>query len=302
MLHRLMMLRRRGVMHPVAAVLVSAVLSAVVLAFLLACGPASAQSAADPAPEHPATVITAQRDGYTVAALATHLRGATGFKHGVVLFPGYPGIMRLTEENGQENRQPRFALAGNFLVRSRRNWIDDETLVLVVDAPSDQWNNFSQIFRQSPRYGADIAALLQEAGQRYPVAQWTFVGTSEGSISAFHAARMNPGVARLILTASLFTPSRNGPGLSGIAWDELKRPLLWVHHENDPCQYTQYRDARRHAQITNSPLVTVRGGGPWRGDACAAFTAHGFVGAERETVQAMRSWIKTGAVPPDIGP
>jgi hypothetical protein len=32
-----------------------------------------------------------------------------------------------------------------------------------------------------------------------------------------------------------------------------------------------------------------------------AFTAHGFVGVERETVLAMRGWVKTGAVPPDLG-
>lgn len=51
-----------------------------------------------------------------------------------------------------------------------------------------------------------------------------------------------------------------------------------------------------------SPLVTVRGGGPEKGGACQAFTAHGFVGMEREAVLAMRAWVKTGAVPADIGP
>jgi len=38
--------------------------------------------------------------------------------------------MRLREESGQL----RFGLGGNFLVRSRRHWLDDDTLVLVVDA------------------------------------------------------------------------------------------------------------------------------------------------------------------------
>ena len=37
-----------------------------------------------------------------------------------------------------------------------------------------------------------------------------------------------------------------------------------------------------------------------RGDACQAFTAHGFVGIESETVAAMRSWVKTGTVPRDV--
>ena len=253
----------------------------------------------DPNFAHPTSVVTAKRDGYSISGLVTHLQGAKTFKHGIVLFPGYPSIMKLADDNGQ----PRFELRGNFLVRSRRHWLDDETLVLVVDAPSDQWASFYQQFRASPRYGADVEALLKETSQRYTVENWTFVGTSEGSVSAFHAARMNPLLARrTILTASLFRSTRNGPGLSSVAWAELPGELLWVHHEDAPCAFTSYRDAMEFSRKTRKPLVTVRGGGPGRGGVCEAFTAHGFVGVERETVIAMRSWVKTGVVPADVIP
>ena len=253
----------------------------------------------DPNLSYPNHVVTVGTGGYTISGLVTHLRDAKTFKYGIALFPGYPGIMKLREENGQ----PRFELRGNFLVRSRQHWLDDDTLVVVVDAPSDQWATFLQGFRESARYGADVAALLKETARRFGVEDWTFVGTSEGSVSAYHAARMNPGLASsMILTASLFQTSRNGPGLSGVTWDVLPAPLLWVHHENDPCTYTSYRDARRFAEKSRSPLVTVRGGGPWSGAACEAFTAHGFVGMESETVIAMRSWVKTGATPGDVVP
>jgi hypothetical protein len=103
-----------------------------------------------------------------------------------------------------------------------------------------------------------------------------------------------------ILTASLFSSTRYGPGLSRARWDELASELLWVHHEADPCAYTSYRDAQEFARRSGRRLLTVRGGGPERGEACEAFTAHGFVGVERETVLAMRSWVKTGVVPPDV--
>jgi len=276
----------------------------IVFAVLLAAGIPQGRGqeeakARDPNLANPTQVVTVSVKGYTVAGLVTHLKDATAFKHGIALFPGHPGIMKLREENGQ----PRFEQRGNFLVRSRRHWLDGETLVVVVDAPSDQWATFTQQFRETPRYGADVAALLGEVARRYPVEEWTFVGTSEGSLSAFHAARMNPQLARrAILTSSLFQPTRNGPGLSWVSWDKLSSRLLWVHHESDPCRYTEYRDARRYAERSKSPLVTVRGGGPGRGDACEAFTAHGFVGVERETVLAMRSWVKTGTVPPDVAP
>jgi pimeloyl-ACP methyl ester carboxylesterase len=265
-------------------------------AFSLACAQAFAQ-ATDPNLANPTQLVTVQREGYTVAGLVTHLEGAKGFKYGIALFPGHPGIMRLREEDGRL----KFDLVGNFLVRSRRQWLDEDTLVAVIDAPSNEWASFSQRFRETPRYGADVAALITEIGRRFSIEDWTFVGTSEGSISAFHAGRMNPALARrVILTASVIRAGRNGPGLSGVDYSELKPKLLWVNHEDDPCDFTLYRLVKDASQRSGAPLVTVRGGGPARGAACMAFTQHGFVGVEKETVLAMRSWIKTGEVPPDV--
>jgi hypothetical protein len=271
-----------------------ALFAALLSVFTFECG---AQSADDPNHRLPNSILTADRGGYSISALVTHDEGATRFTRGVVLFPGSPGIIRLREEGGQL----RYDQAGNFLVRSRRHWLDGETLLLTVDAPTDQWNFFNQRFRATPRYGDDVRALLEEAGRRYAVSDWTLVGTSEGSITAFHAARMNPNLAkRVILTSSVFTATPSGPGLSGERLDDLNAPLLWVHHADDPCKYTQYRDAQRYAERTMSPLVTVRGGSEPRGDACAARTQHGYIGVERDTVLAMRAWLLTGKVPADV--
>ena len=243
------------------------------------------------------TLLTVPVDDYSISGLVTHLPEAKDFRYGIVLFPGYPSIMKLREEAGRI----RFDLGGNFLIRSRRHWLDEETLVISVDAPSDQWATFRQQFRQTRRYGADVAALLAEASHRYGIKDWTLVGTSEGTVSAFHTARMNPAiVTRLILSSSTFVSSGNGPGISGVDWKEIQAKLLWVHHENDGCQYTPYRDAQRHAEMTRSPLITVRGGGPARGSPCEAFSQHGFVGIELDTVQAMRVWVKTGKAPTEV--
>lgn len=268
---------------------------------LAASGPGIAQgrsgTEADPNLQHPNVLVTAQREGYTIAGLVAHRAGLTRFRHGVALFPGHPGILRLREEGGQ----PRYELRGNFLVRSRRHWLDEETLVLMVDAPSDEWASFSQRFRETPRYGADVQALLKAVGERFAVQEWTLVGTSEGSVSAFHAARMNPALARrTILTASVFQAGRNGPGLSSVDYAQLKGGLLWVHHEEDPCAFTAYRYAQDAARDSARPLVTVRGGGPVRGAACEAYTQHGFVGVEQEVIRAMQAWIRTGVAPPEV--
>src|SRR5687768_15241793 len=160
------------------------------LLVLLCAGAAQAQRQ-DPNLAHPHELLTVRREGYTIAGLVTHLSGRTNFTHGVALFPGHPGILKLRREEGEL----KFEMRGNFLVRSRRHWLDPETLVMVVDAPSDHWPTFYQQFRETPRYGADVAALVAEASRKYGVADWTFVGPSEGSVSAFHAARMNPELA-----------------------------------------------------------------------------------------------------------
>lgn len=270
--------------------------------------PASAQTASAPgSPASPVVdpnaqlsnhLLTVRLGDYSMSGLVTHLPEAKNFKHGIVLFPGHPSIMRLREENGVI----RFDLGGNFLIRSRRHWLDEETLVLSVDAPSDQWASFSQHFRYTQRYGNDIAALLNEAEKQYAIKDWTFSGTSEGAVSAFHTARMNPALAtRMILSSSLFLSTRNGPGMTGVDWNDIKAKLLWVHHEHDGCQYTPYREAQRHAEMTRSPLITVRGGGPFRGHPCEAYSQHGFVGLERETVLAMREWVKSGTVKAELG-
>lgn len=241
-----------------------------------------------------------KRGGYTISGLVDLAPGAKP-KYGIALFPGHPGIMKLRLEGGKQGGQPAFEMRGNFLVRSRRWWLDAETLTVAVDAPSDQWTTFEQSFRQTKRYGADVAALLEEVGARYGVQDWTLVGTSEGSVSAFHAARMNPALARrLILTSSVFRSGRNGPGLSDARWDAYRGKLLWVHHADDPCGFTRYQDAQAFARRSGAPLVTVRGGGPGQGAACEARSAHGFVGVERRTVAAMRAWVKSGVVPADV--
>jgi hypothetical protein len=243
-------------------------------------------------------IVTAKLERHTIAALVMRAEGAKAFKHGIAIFPGHPGIIKLHEEDGR----PQYDQRGNFLIRSRRHWLDEETLVAVLDAPSDQWATFTHDFRATPRYGADVAAVLNEVSKRHGVDEWTFVGTSEGSISAFHAARMNAPLAkRVILTSSVWGPTNIGPGLSNAKFEQLSAPLLWVHHEDDPCRNTLYREAKRYAEKSKSPLLTVRGGGPEKGGACMAFSHHGYVGVEREVVAAMRSWVKTGTVPADVG-
>jgi hypothetical protein len=242
-------------------------------------------------------IVVAQLPGRSIAALVTHRPRATRFTHAIALFPGSPGYMNLRMEDGEIN----YGLRGNFLVRARRHFLDEGYLTVVVDAPSDNQVNFWHSYRASARYGEDVKAIVEAVSKKFGALDWTFIGTSEGSVSAAHAARMLPTHARrVVLTSSLVMPGAQGPGLRVSDITPITIPLLWVHHRNDPCKYTQYSRVGSYAGETNTPLVTVTGVGDSRGNPCDALTEHGFVGMEVKTIRAILSWIKTGTVPPDV--
>lgn len=242
-------------------------------------------------------VIVVPLRGRSISALVTHQPGATKVTHVIALFPGAPGYINLRVEGGEI----QYGLRGNFLVRARRHFLEDGFLTVVLDAPSDHQVNFWHSYRASDRYGEDVKAVVDAVSMKFGVLDWTFIGTSEGSVSAVHAARMvSPPAKRVALTSSLVAASFAGPGVRVSDVRQVNIPVLWVHHRNDPCSYTQYSRVKQYADETKTPLVTVTGAGNVRGNPCEAFTEHGFVGMEIKTIKAILSWIRTGAVPPDV--
>ena len=268
------------------------------LGAMLACAthPALAQDK-DPSAALANELIVAQLPGRSITALVTHQPGATKFTHAVAIFPGSPGYINLRVEDGAIRND----LNGSFLIRARRLFLKDGFLTVVLDAPSDQQPNFLPQFRETPRYGEDVRAVIEAVTKKYGPLDWTFAGHSEGSVGAAYAARMLPADAkRVALTASVVTSNPRGRGLSASDIAQISIPVLWVHHRNDPCQYTPYRTVRGYAEQTRTPLVTVTGAAYARGKPRMPFTEHGFVGMEAKTIKAILSWIRDGAVPGDV--
>ncbi len=234
------------------------------------------------------SVITASFADRSISAIASHLERHQPFKRAILLLPGSPGMMKIQSVDSYE-------LKGNFLIRSRKAWLDRETIVFSVDAPTDEWRRFSIPFRASARYAEDIRGLVAEIGKTYGPLPLVVVGTSEGSISAYYAARaLAPADVKVIFTSSLFNSSRTSTGLAALDFDDFKIPMLWVHHADDPCTWTPYWQAKRHAEKTHAPLITVRSNFPARGDPCMARSQHGYIGVETETVLAMKNWVISG--------
>jgi hypothetical protein len=234
---------------------------------------------------------------HTMAGLVTRRPEDKKLTHALALFPGSPGQVKLQMQNGQLAMEQR----GNFLIRARRHFLEEGFLTVVIDAPSDQWSGlFRHEFRASPRYGEDVKGLVDEVNRRYGNLDWTFIGTSEGSVSAVYAARMVPP-KRVVLTSSLTSSNFQGPGLRFSDVKALTMPVLWVHHKSDPCRGTPYSTTRSWAEEMHAPLITVTGSQGARGDPCEARSEHGYAGREVATIKAIVAWIRTGQAPGQVG-
>jgi hypothetical protein len=235
-------------------------------------------------------VSLASRDGVTQAFFLARVPQSP--QAVAVLFLGSGGLLRLRKEKEQIRFSP-----GNFLVRSRSEFVNRGVVTAIVDAPSDQQGGWgmSDEFRLGEQHAADFSAVLGDLRKRFATLPVFLVGTSRGTISAAAlAGRFGPRVSGAILSATMFRQAGRkspepGPGLSGFDFAAIKIPLLLVHHVSDQCYATPYSDAARLSD--KYPLIRVFGGSPPQSGPCEAHSQHGFFGKESETVEQMVNWM-----------
>jgi pimeloyl-ACP methyl ester carboxylesterase len=211
-----------------------------------------------------------------------------------ILFPGGAGKVDLERETARALLD-----RGNFLVRARRLLAGSGIAAAVMDAPSDQSAGMDDRLRLGTAHTEDIEKVVGDLKKRFPGLPVFLVGTSRGTVSAAAAgARLGKAADGVVLTATLFLASGKQAGLSGFDFASIPSPLLFVHHVNDGCAYTPYSSAKRHAE--RYPLVSVSGGQPAQSKPCEAMSAHGFLGREAETVDAIAKWMLKQPFPREI--
>jgi hypothetical protein len=201
-------------------------------------------------------------------------------------------LIQLRSQDGR----PRFD-QGNFLVRSRAEFIKRGIVAAILDVPSDQQSGWGMgdEFRLGADHFIDISAVVADLGKRFDAAPIFLIGTSRGSISAGAlAARFKEGIAGSVLTSSMFRQAPRyskepGQGLSKFDFSTIKSPLLFVHHVSDQCESTPYSDAARLSD--KYPLITVFGGLPPQSGPCEPYSQHGYFGKEAETVEQIVNWM-----------
>jgi dienelactone hydrolase len=214
----------------------------------------------------------------------------------LILFPGADGTKHFGEKDG------RFWVSKNFLMRSARDLATAGYIVVAVDAPSDQSYGMSDPFRTSPQHAKDIRKIIAYLKEKHRVTSLYLVGTSKGTLSAAYLASVfdDPSIGGVILT-SVYSPA----DLGSIDLTEIDAPVLIVHHVYDQCRITPFQGAIELKQrLTESPkvdLVGVDGGIPSASGPCDALSNHGFYGVEQPVIRVMTDWLAGKAVPERIG-
>ena len=248
---------------------------------------------AQPIPQHAEglqeELIEVAIDGGTQrAVLSKRPESATASKL-IVLLPGHPSVVRPEMGNGVMMDSPQL---GNFLIRARRHLVTAQTMTLLIDCHSSVGDVCKPEYQASEdRYKHAMAVVSAALVKQPNIKQVFLLSTSMGSISSGFMAKYGKNqFAGVIHTASVDpTAPKSYPQLSRLNYGEIAAPQAFIHHVEDPCPITQYAYIRSVAEKNKIPFISVSGGGDFKGQACQAFTQHGFKNKE---VQVMRHILK----------
>ena len=249
------------------------------LAVLLACAPAPAQEI------ERGIVTVPTRPGVTQSFFVAGM-GDVKPQAVALIYSGGHGLIQLRLQGGE----PKFN-QGNFLIRSRREFIRNGVLPVLVEVPSDERTGLPDGYRRSDKQVADTRAVLAEIRKRAPGLPVFIVTTSRSTLSGAYLGRALGAdeIAGVVLTSSMIVPGPGWESLSGFNFKTVKAPLLFVQHRADACAATLYPSLARAAE--GFTLISVKGGKPPESGPCDPFAPHGFFGKEAETVDAIAAWM-----------
>jgi pimeloyl-ACP methyl ester carboxylesterase len=247
---------------------------------------------------NPQVVTLATRPGVTVKVLLLNPAGPS--KGTLVLFPGGLGQGQFLAQSGT------LSLGINFVVRNSGLFVSEGFTAAIIDVPSDQATGIPLPFRISREHVQDVKKIIDflSGKQMGPI---YLVGTSASSLSVAYlgAALKDERVESIVLTSSITSTDRGSIFDLPLGLNTVTLPVLVVHHQQDGCPNTKYKDALvLREQFTNSSrvdFVEVAGGTPPLSGPCDALSYHGFLGREREVILAITDWITGKEVPDKIG-
>jgi dienelactone hydrolase len=189
-------------------------------------------------------------------------------KYVVILFPGGAGTVDPRMQDGRLV----YGYKGNFLVRSRPHIVDEEFATVTTNTTQDEER---------------IQAVLDDLKRRFPAARVYLMGTSNGTGATMALA----GYLSDRIAGVIHTSSRSEIRLFDAR--KYRNRHLVVHHKDDICRVTPFFAAEESHLRFGNDFIAMEGGIS-QGDPCEAFSHHGYNGIERETIEAIKKWIRSG--------
>ena len=174
---------------------------------------------------------------------------------------------------------------GNFLVRHRELFLEQNLLVAVIDAPSDMRSGDGTFngFRTSKDHVTDVDKLISYVRKQASVPLW-LVGISRGTESATHIAinsKKNP--YGLVLLNSVTEPTNNGTSVLEQSLDKILMPTLLASDVADDLVNVKVKTVKMFSgssSVDNNECTNRR-------------THHNFFEIEDEVVDYIANFIKS---------
>jgi len=241
------------------------------------------------------------RPGITQSFLLLEPEGTP--KDVVILFPGHEGevAFRKTADGYEVDNKG----GGLTARRPMRETLRRSGFAMAVVAPPSDRSQLSPQFRKSAEHAQDIQKVISYLRERYRGRLYLH-GHCLASLSvASVATRLkSDGVSGLILSSARST-GKDG-AVTDFEFGAVSVPVLLVNHRDDSCPYTPYSLVERvkafyQNSVPKVDMITVTGG-----EARVAMKQrcqngfHGFRGVEKDTAQAIASWLLNKEFPAHV--
>lgn len=185
----------------------------------------------------------------------------------LIVMPGGNGTIGLKKN---EDGTPFYNGKGNFLIRSRGIFADNDIAVVVIDRG-----------RSLDR----MRGVIKDLRSKFPHTKIFIAGTSLSTTETIYMAEnMDGEVAGFIHTSSI-------SAIGGLDTRNRKSRNLIVSHKYDGCRVTRPSSSIENSEQYGTELFLVEGGID-EGDPCQAAGYHGYRGIEQEVVEKIKAWMR----------
>lgn len=196
----------------------------------------------------------------------------------VLLYPGGGGLLKLQDDGQTRNR--------HTFVRSVDLWSQYQIDAVLVDTPYDLGDLRRGDRRDRADHLARVGEVIEFYKKKFNLPVWVF-GHSMGTSTATYFANKvkTNSLAGIIIAGTVRTASLD---------DDVKFPVLAIHHINDQCAGTPLSASENiissRPKNTVSRLEIIEGGAS-DGNVCDSFAYHGFNQTESEFIKRAAQFI-----------